>query len=476
MRLPFTKQERADPRVAVIGLDCAEPSLVFERWADRLPNLRRLRERGAYGRLESSIPAITVPAWSCMTTGKDAGTLGVYGFRNRADYSYDGLEVANADAIKEPRLWDLASRADKQSIVLGVPQTYPPRPIKGHLVASFLTPSTDHEYTYPPELRDEIREWIGEYEVDVSDFRTHDKERLLGDIYDGTRKRFEIARRLLDEREWDLFMMVEMGVDRIHHGFWKFMDPEHPLHEPNSTFKDAIRDYYEFVDEEIGTLLDRFDEDTHVLVVSDHGSQRMEGGICLNEWLRREGYLVLKDSPGAAEGPVAFGEVKVDWARTRAWGAGGYYGRLFLNVEGREPHGVVPPEDYEALRDELAARLMEIGDPAGNPIPTSVYKPQEIYERIRGIPPDLMIYFGDLAWRSIGSVGWDGIHVRENDTGPDGANHARQGMFLYSDPSRDLEGRQLDGLELRQIAPTVIKLLGLDVPYDMQAKPISFVR
>lgn len=472
MRFPFTRRKHSGPRVAVIGLDCAEPSLVFDEWGSRLPNLERLRKRGLYGRLESAIPAITVPAWSCMTSGKDAGTLGVYGFRNRADYSYDGLSVADGDAIEEPRLWDMVSREEMDSIVLGVPQTYPPHPIRGALISSFLTPDTDRQYTHPPELGEDIAKWVGDYRVDVEDFRTDDKQRLLDDIYDGTRKRFEVARRLLDGRPWNLFMMVEMGVDRIHHGFWKYMDPDHPLHEQGSEFQHAIRDYYEYVDGEIGTLLDRFDEETHVIVVSDHGGQRMEGGICLNEWLLREGYLVLAEEPDLTRGPVGFGDLRVDWSRTRAWGAGGYYGRLFLNVEGREPQGIVPPGDYEDLRDELTERLCQIGDPDGNPIPTRCFKPQEIYDSVRGIPPDLMIYFGDLAWRSIGSVGRDRIHVRENDTGPDGANHARDGMFLYSDPTRDLGGRRLDGLELRQIAPTVLELLEVDVPFDMQAAPI----
>jgi predicted AlkP superfamily phosphohydrolase/phosphomutase len=91
------------------------------------------------------------------------------------------------------------------------------------------------------------------------------------------------------------------------------------------------------------------------------------------------------------------------------------------------------------------------------------------------VPPDLIVYFGDLAWRSVGSVGWGAVHVFENDTGPDDANHAQQGMFLYSDPRRNLGGVRLEGLHLLQVAPTVLGLLGLDVPYDMQMAPIREV-
>jgi predicted AlkP superfamily phosphohydrolase/phosphomutase len=461
-------------RVAVIGLDCADPALVFDRWAGELPNLDALRRRGAWGALESVTPAITVPAWSCMTSGKDPGTLGVYGFRNRRDHSYDGLTVANAEQMREPRLWDILSGHGKDVIVLGVPQTFPVRPVRGALVACFLTPSIDHQYTHPPGLKQEIANWVGEYMVDVKGFRTDDKVWLLDQIYRMTERRFEVARRLLDSRPWDFFMMVEIGVDRMHHGFWKDMDPEHRHHDPASPHRDAIRDYYRYVDREIGTLLERFDDDTAVLVVSDHGARRLDGGVCLNEWLVREGYLVLsgQSTPGV---PRRIEDIGVDWSRTRAWGDGGYYGRVFLNVRGREPNGIVEPANYESLRSELADRLAAIGDEHGRPTGTRCFRPQSIYQEVRGVAPDLLVYFGDLGWRSIGTVGWDRIHVFENDTGPDEANHAQYGVFLFHDPRRDLGGHHFQGLRLLQIAPTVLSLMGLPIPPDMQAEPIDVV-
>ena len=103
-------------------------------------------------------------------------------------------------------------------------------------------------------------------------------------------------------------------------------------------------------------------DDAHVIVVSDHGAQCMEGGIALNEWLIQQGYLVLHEPPA---GPSRLEALKIDWSRTTAWGSGGYYGRLFLNVKGREPQGLIAPEDYEATRDRLIAELEALGDPAG---------------------------------------------------------------------------------------------------------------
>ncbi len=468
-------RQRKKRRVAIIGLDCAEPSLTFDRWAGVLPNLDALCQRGFYGELESVIPAITVPAWACMTSGKDPGTLGVYGFRNRSGYTYEGFHIAASSAVQEPRLWDILSQYGKESIVLGVPQTYPVRPLKGHLVSSFLTPGTHSDYTYPPELKGDIADWVGDYMFDVPGFRTSDKERLLEQIYTMTRKRFETARRLLDSRSWDFFMMVEMGVDRIHHGFWKDMDSTHRWHNPSSPYRNAILEYYQYIDSEIGTLLERFGDETVVLVVSDHGAKKMDGGICINEWLIREGYLVLAEEPDTSGGPVRLDHLKVDWSKTRAWGEGGYYGRIFFNVQGREPRGIVPPKEYDSLCGELRKKLETLEDENEQPLGTRCFTPQELYHTVRGVAPDLMVYFGDLGWRSIGTVGWDSIHVFENDTGPDDANHSQMGMFVYHDPKHDLGGRRLEGLHLMQIAPTALRLFGLDVPGDMQMPPIAEV-
>ena len=149
-------------RVFVVGLDCAPPEFVFEAWRDELPNLNRLMSQGAFGKLQSCMPCITVPAWSVMTSSKDPGQLGIYGFRNRADRSYDKMSIANGSAVKEDRVWDILSRAGKHVNVVGVPGTYPVRPVNGNLVSCFLAPSTRSNYTHPASLKDEIARWVPE--------------------------------------------------------------------------------------------------------------------------------------------------------------------------------------------------------------------------------------------------------------------------------------------------------------------------
>ncbi len=417
-------------------------------------------DRGLWGPLRSVDPPITVPAWSCMTSGLDPGELGIYGFRNRADHGYDSWTVADARAVRAERVWDRLSSAGRHVVVVGVPQTSPPPAVNGELVSCFLTPDTrTSPFTHPPALRAEVERLVGTYRTDVRNFRSEERDRILAEVYEMTEQRFRVARHLLDTRPWEFFMMVEIGLDRMHHAFWRFFDESHPRHEPGHRYRDAIRSYYAYLDEEIGELLERCDaEDDAVLVVSDHGARPMHGAICVNEWLRSEGYLVLEEEP--PPGVITpLHAAKVDWDRTRAWGEGGYYCRLCLNVRGREPQGIVDPEDYDRLRAELTERLATVPGSAGEPIGTRVFRPEDLWHETNGIPPDLIVYFGDLAWRSNGSLGHGRHWTFDNDTGPDDANHDRHGICILSGPGVP-SGRR-DDLVIADIAPTVLGLAGL---------------
>jgi len=259
-----------------------------------------------------------------------------------------------------------------------------------------------------------------------------------------------------------------MGVDRMYHGFWKAMDPEHRKHVPGNPHQDAIKDYHRHVDGLMARLLAHADEDTVVLVVSDHGGKRMEGGIRVNEWLRREGLLATQSEPTEA---MSLDQAGIDWSRTVAWGEGGYYSRIFMNVEGREPQGIVRAEDYERVRDDLARRLASIPDDRGNAMDTKVYKPEDVYDEVNGVAPDLIVHFGDLSWRSVGTVGGaDGVYTFENDTGPDDANHAQQGLLVMAGPGVPVERR--DDMHLLDVAPTVLDLLGLPAPATMRGSSL----
>jgi predicted AlkP superfamily phosphohydrolase/phosphomutase len=456
-------------RVFVIGLDCAEPSLVFERWREHLPNLRRLIDGGTYGRLTSSIPAITVPAWASMMSSRDPGQLGFYGFRNRADHTYENMTIANGRSVKVDRVWNTLSRAGREVITIGVPQTYPVTPVNGCMISCFLTPSAQSEFTYPASLKQEISGLVGEYPFDVAQFRTENKDHLLAQIYDLANQQHRVVRHLMTTRRWDFFMHVDMGVDRMHHGFWRFFDERHPKHEADNPYANAIRDYYVHIDRLIGERLELLDDDTAVLVVSDHGAKPMLGGIAFNEWLKKEGYLVLEYQP---EGIVPLEKCEINWDKTLAWGSGGYYARLFLNVRGREPNGIIDPADYERVRDELVAKIAAITDPQGRRLGSVAYKPEEIYREVHNIAPDLIVYFGDLNWRSVGSLGLNAVHTFKNDTGPDDANHAQEGLYVYYHPKTKGQGRG-PGRHLMDVAPTILDLMGVPVPPEMQGRSFA---
>src|SRR5690349_19957345 len=131
--------------------------------------------------------------------------------------------------------------------------------------------------------------------VYVPNFLTDQMELILQDIKTMTECRSQLARHLTATRDWVFPMLVETGTDRLHHGFWRFYDPSHPDYEPGSRVEQEFRDYYRSVDAEIGRLIEGLGDDTAVLVVSDHGAQSMFGGIQVNEWLMREGYLALAE-------------------------------------------------------------------------------------------------------------------------------------------------------------------------------------
>jgi predicted AlkP superfamily phosphohydrolase/phosphomutase len=451
------------PRVAVIGLDCATPQLLFRDLVDEIPNIRKLMESGMHGDLASITPPITVPAWACAMTGLTPGDLGIYGFRNRKDHSYDGLAITHSGSIQAPAVWDELGKRGMRSLLMGVPPSFPPpTEFPGWRVACFLTPPSAERFAFPAELETEIVEELGsrdDYIFDIPNFRQQGMDFALAQVFKMTENRFKVARRLVKNKPWDFFMLCEIAPDRLHHVFWQYYDPTHPLYRPGNKYEAAFQDYYRFLDREVGALLDALPADAVTIVMSDHGATPMMGGLCFNDWLMQEGYLHMTET---LTGPTKIADAPIDWARTAAWGDGGYYGRLFLNVKDREPQGVVEPGNYEAVRDELIAKLEAAPGPDGSPLGTRVFKPQDVYPQVQGVAPDLIVYFGDLKWRSVGSVGNPSLYTYENDTGPDGANHDRNGIFAMAGLQGQPMGR-VEGLDIIDVGATILSI------YDMAA-------
>jgi predicted AlkP superfamily phosphohydrolase/phosphomutase len=443
------------PRVLIVGLDSVPPLLAFKRYRHVMPHLSQLMDAGCYGPLRSTTPPITVPAWACMFSGYDPGELGLYGFRNRVPGSY-GLQLVTSTDIRRPMLWDRLG-PDQRACVLYAPPSFPPRAVHGELVSCFLTPDADSVHTFPEVLGAELREHFGAYQPDVDSYRTDDLPHLLKQLYAGTEQRFSIAEYLLRTRRPDLTALVEIGPDRFHHAFWSHIDPDHPKYVPHNPYENAGLDYYRFLDRQLGRVLEAAGSDTAVLVVSDHGVRPLLGSIHINQWLIDHGYLVLSEYPSEL---TPFSQLAVDWRRTRAYGEGGYYARITLNVLGREPHGTVRESEVEPLCHQLKQELSCLPGPCGEVLQHQVVTPRECYRQTQGTPPDLMLFFGDLDYRSSGAVGAHTLYSPTNDTGPDACNHDWDGIFVMSGPTVAARGAR-DGLQNCDVAVTVLGLLGL---------------
>lgn len=443
-------------KLLIAGLDCATPRLVFEAFLDDLPTIRSLMGSSTYGILRSCDPPITIPAWMVMATGKTPGELGMYGFRHRKGPSYTDGWIVSSNTVKAPTYADLLGRAGRPVCLVGVPPGYPPRPLNGCAVGCFLTPGPDSQSTYPASLKDELRAVAPRYQYDV-EFRTEDRDALRADLFDMTDQHFRAVEHLLVTRPWDLFQFVEIGVDRLHHAFWKFWDRTHHKYVPGNRYEGVMREYYRMIDGWLGRLLERLPDNADVLVVSDHGAKGMRGAFCVNQWLAEQGYLTLARPPASV---ISIEQAEVDWSRTVAWGWGGYYARIFLNLQGREAQGTVPPGDYARVRAELADRLRMIRDPHGRQMDTRVYAPEDLYPACAGDPPDLLVYFDDLYWRSAGTIGHPSPYLDENDTGPDDAVHAHEGLYIWHRPGAS-GSRRVDA-SIYDVAPTVLRVFGLD--------------
>jgi len=175
------------------------------------------------------------------------------------------------------------------------------------------------------------------------------------------------------------------------------------------------------------------------------------------------------------DNPTRLTPAMIDWANTMAWGEGGYCGRIFMNVMGREPQGLIESSDCEKVRHEIKTGLENETDQDGMPLRTRIFKPEQIYRAVRNIPPDLIVYFGDLAWRSAGTVGKNQpLHLFENDTGPDDANHSQHGLLIASvkDETLPWPTGPRSGMKIYDVSPTVMDYFGFEVPKDMIGRVI----
>ena len=462
-------------KVVIIGLDGLNPDLVY-RWKNKLPNFRKLMEQGVYGRIRSTVPPITPQAWSCVLCGKNPGHFGYWDFTYRDDYCYGQPELVSSETRDErvDSLYRILPSHGKRVAIINVPVTYPPPEIpNGYSISSFMTPSVEKQFTYPDSLKDEIKEIIGEYIIDAStsdmNFRQMDKEKVIKRIYDMDKQRFDLTEYFIRDKNCDFVFTVVMGTDRMPHLFYRYFDENHRNYTYDDKYKDALKDDYRFCDERIGEILGLVDDNTSIIITSDHSVQRLDGRINLNEWLIEEGHMELKTRPRQL---ALLMEADIDWNKTIAW-ATGFTGQLYLNVKGREPEGTVDLNDYDRVLDELSEKLKNITDEQGRKLDTKVYKRREIHSgEYARFGPDLFIFFDNCQWNISELIGYDSIYSYDTPKGQDDAGHGPYGFFAMKGAGVANKG-EMFGADLLDIAPTVLHLMSLQIPTDMEGKVLT---
>jgi len=463
-------------KVVVLGLDGFSPELV-ERWLEDLPNLKKLQQQGIWGTMESTVPPSTYPAWTCAQTGHNPGTFGFWDFSYRDDFSYGQPKLIDC-TVRDKRvdcLYKILPILGQKVAMINAPLTWPPPRIPGgYSISSFMTPGLDRGFTWPESLKDEVYRLVGKYIIDASEpgvnYLQIEKDKVLRQIYDMDSQRFTLCKHFFVQKQCDYVFAMITGCDRMSHLFYRYLDEHHRRYDPDTRYANVLHDYYVWIDKHIGETYDVLNGDTVLFVHSAHGVQRLDGLINLNEWLIQEGYMVLHEYP-SEHTPLT--ELKTDWSKTKAW-ATGNTGQIYLNVKGREPQGIVDPDDYDSFLDELADKLIQIPDEQGNSLKTRVFKRKEIHSGpFAQYGPDLFILFDEYLWNTSEMVGYGrgNLYSFDKPSGPDDGADGLNGYFCIAGPGVPASGKHT-GATLLDVAPTVLDVMDLEIPKEMEGKSL----
>lgn len=455
-------------KVFVLGIDGAPPEYIFNEWLDELPTIKRLIEEGCYAKLNSSIPPLSAVAWASMTTGKKPADIGIFEYIYRRNYSYEDVHVISSKNVKEKTIWQIASENNKKSIICLLLLTWPSKPFNGIMVNGELTPNTSVDYTYPKEIKQEINSLFDNFKIYNDDFRDFSKKKIIKTAHEITKMHLKLMKYLLKNKKWDLFFGVINQSDPVNHNFLKFVDKEHRKYNPKSKFKDAMKNYYKFVDKGIGELIELLDKDTKIIVLSDHGIKKMHSRVNLSDWLINEGYLVLKQP---FREKVKLTIDMIDWEKTKAWAIGAYEGQIFINLKGKEKKGIVEPEDYDNLINELQEKLRKITGDEGEILDTKFFtKKKDFQGKYQDIAPDMIVYFDNLQYGCNNSlIGNKTLWSPQTARGSDDAGHSQQGIFIMNNGRCKGNLREIDVID---VAPIILNELGINAPEDMKGRAI----
>lgn len=434
-------------RAVIVGLDGVPYTFLSKQIAaGKMPHLARLMAEGSFVQADSIHPCVSCVAWTSYMTGRNPGKHDIYGFLDRRPGTYDTY-IPNGRNLQGKTVWEILSDRGKRVISLNIPVTYPPREINGLLVGGFLSPKLSGA-THPPELAKRLAD-IG-YRIDVEPGKGRDdKQAFLTDLHEVFEARKRAALTLMAEEDWDVFQVHIMGTDRINHFFFEHWEHGDPTYAP------AFDEFYLAVDAFVGEVVATLDEDTAFLCLSDHGFCSIKREVYLNKWLETESYL----EPLSGERPKLSDLTDA----TRAYCMDP--GRIYLNVEGREPRGsVAPGAQYEDLRTDIAEGLRSLMcRETGEPVIKQVLRREDFYHgSFFDHAPDLV------------AAPFDGYDLKGPFAKPELFGHSGLvGMHTHDDAFWYVRGRELSGRpEIMDGAPTVLALLGEEPEPEMDGKSL----
>lgn len=453
----------------VIGIDGASPVLV-DRWIDHLPHFKRFRDEGVLGQSLPPCPAQTPVAWTTFMTGKNPGKHGIFSFVTRQPGTYE-RRIARPDRIRSRTLFQILSAHGKRLGVVNVPMsTY--HDVNGVMISGFL----DRQEGQPQpariaanlEARFGITRLVGDVETEYLRGVKNEPDRFFERVEAITEQQLDVCLHLMAEEPWDLFMTVFMGGDRVQHFFWKHVDPRHPDYVWDA-YSDRVEAYYRKLDRLLGAFLARCPRDVMVILVSDHGFCHVAREIVLNNYLADSGFVIATDGD-------------VDHARSHAVAYG--YGDIWVNLKGREPHGIVTPGDeYEALRDAICAALEAVTIDGTHPVKRVVKREAVYWGDHLDEAPDLITVF-QPGWQAarrpaIATRRSDGRYVKNDPIwsgGHDGTHDPADVMGILGFLGPRVDRESLPSIvHLWDVAPTILRIQGLPVPPDMDGTPLPIL-
>jgi predicted AlkP superfamily phosphohydrolase/phosphomutase len=481
-------------KAVVIGLDGAAWHLLDPMIeADVMPRLGALKARGSSGTLASTIPTYTPPAWTSSVTGVNPGRHGVYGFIE-GNAQAERQELMHSGKIKSPTLWEIANAQGVTCGIYNLPLTYPPRPLDGWMVSGMMTPGygeSQRDFVYPATHQERILSWAPGYVLDVHANYEQDwrDDALAHRALASIKQRYTVLDRLLQEDPVELLFTVQEAPDRIQHVYYRYMDPRDPLYdtEQGRKMRDAVLECFAEIDRIIGLLEDWASTDGGIQVVSDHGFTAWEVSVHQNALLEQWGYLKLKPAARAMQTGLARSLVPlakrvlprkvareaknrtfaaIDWANTRAFASPIPQQGIFVNLAGRERFGVVPPDQLEALKDDLVRRFEELRAPDGSPATDRVYRSEEVFSgHATGDAPDILPVLRDHRFELDDELFHKQAFTDVSDM-PRGVHHP-DGIIVVAGPGA--AGTRFDA-HVTDVMPTLLYQAGCKVPEGLDGK------